>query len=194
LYARKAKTLLLLFYQEGTMNTRQNVSPDAIKARLRELGYADAQVRTMSLDILGASKVLDAGESIEYAVQGKLGKTSGLLVATDRRVFFVNQGLIKTQAESFLYTKISSVQYKTGLLRSSIALIVDARTLIIDHVLNDFAVKMADYLRERIERKDEPRAALPDAVSQLERLAKLKEQGVLTDEEFQAQKKKILNM
>jgi hypothetical protein len=33
-----------------------------------------------------------------------------------------------------------------------------------------------------------------DTVAQLERLAKLKEQGILTDEEFTAQKAKILGM
>ena len=32
-----------------------------------------------------------------------------------------------------------------------------------------------------------------DFISKLERLAKLKEQGILTEEEFQAQKMKILN-
>ena len=32
----------------------------------------------------------------------------------------------------------------------------------------------------------------PDMVEQLERLAKLKEQGILTDEEFAAQKQKLL--
>ena len=35
-------------------------------------------------------------------------------------------------------------------------------------------------------------AAEPDMVEQLERLAKLKEQGILTDEEFAAQKQKLL--
>lgn len=37
-----------------------------------------------------------------------------------------------------------------------------------------------------------PAAAQPDMVEQLERLAKLKEQGILTDEEFAAQKQKLL--
>ncbi len=35
---------------------------------------------------------------------------------------------------------------------------------------------------------------LDDPVSQLERLARLREQGILTEEEFAAQKKKILGM
>ncbi len=37
-----------------------------------------------------------------------------------------------------------------------------------------------------------PAPAAPDPVSQLERLAALKQQGILTDEEFSAQKAKIL--
>ncbi len=39
-----------------------------------------------------------------------------------------------------------------------------------------------------------PAAATPDPVSQLERLAALKQQGILTDEEFAAQKAKILGI
>jgi len=43
-----------------------------------------------------------------------------------------------------------------------------------------------------------PQQAAPptqdDTISQLERLGKLHEQGILTDEEFAAQKKKILGM
>jgi hypothetical protein len=49
---------------------------------------------------------------------------------------------------------------------------------------------------------DEPQAAPPtaaapaepDMASQLQELAKLKEQGILTDEEFQAKKKQILDL
>jgi hypothetical protein len=48
---------------------------------------------------------------------------------------------------------------------------------------------------------DEPQAAPPpaapaepDMASQLQELAKLKEQGILTEEEFQAKKKQILDI
>ncbi|HUW02667.1 MAG TPA: SHOCT domain-containing protein [Acidimicrobiales bacterium] len=39
-----------------------------------------------------------------------------------------------------------------------------------------------------------PAAAGGDSIEQLERLAKLKEQGILTDEEFSAEKAKILGL
>jgi Short C-terminal domain len=39
-----------------------------------------------------------------------------------------------------------------------------------------------------------PAAPAPDPIDQLTKLAKLKEQGVLTEEEFAAQKAKILGM
>lgn len=38
----------------------------------------------------------------------------------------------------------------------------------------------------------QPAAAAPDPIEQLTRLAELKDQGILTDAEFQAQKAKIL--
>jgi hypothetical protein len=39
-----------------------------------------------------------------------------------------------------------------------------------------------------------PPAAEPDPIEQLKQLAELKDQGILTEEEFAAQKAKILNM
>jgi hypothetical protein len=39
-----------------------------------------------------------------------------------------------------------------------------------------------------------PAAAAPDPIAQLKQLAELKQQGILTDEEFAAQKARILGM
>ena len=52
------------------------------------------------------------------------------------------------------------------------------------------------YEQEQYEQQYEQPPAAPeeDVVSQLERLAALKEQGILTDEEFAAQKAKLLGM
>ena len=43
-------------------------------------------------------------------------------------------------------------------------------------------------------RRRRPAAPAPDPIAQLKELAALKDQGILTEEEFSAQKAKILNM
>lgn len=120
-----------------------------IQRRLSELGWTALQVKGSALDILGASKALDDGEQIEQVISCRLGKLKGLLFATDRRLVFVNQGLIKSQSESFRYDKISSVQYETGLLSATLAMIVDGRTLRAENVAKDQGPTFADHVRRR---------------------------------------------
>lgn len=168
-----------------------------IKARLQELGWTAQEANMSSLDAFGASEVLESGEPIEQAVQGKIGKAKGLLLATDRRLLFVNRGIIKTQSESYRYDKISSVQYQTGFLSTTIAMLIDGRALKVESTLNTRGPAFADHVRQRVERGAQPAAAPAaapiDIVGQLERLANLKAKGILTDEEFQAQKQKLLS-
>jgi len=172
------------------------MTPDEVKRRLQEVGWTAQQTQMASLDALGASKVLEMGEAIERAVQGKINKVKGLLLATDRRLVFVNQGLIKTQSESFRYDRISSVQYESGFMHTTISLLIDSRTLKIEGIINAAGASFADYVRQRVDQRTQPApAAAPvDVAGQLERLADLRERGILSDEEFQAQKRKLLDL
>lgn len=167
-----------------------------VSARLQELGWTVLQTKGSALDILGASEVLEADEVIEHAIQGTIDKAKGLLLATNRRLVFVNRGIFKTQSESFRYDKISSVQYQAGFLSTTIALLIDARTLKIDNVLKPQGASFADYVRQRVDQGSASAsagaAAPPDLVSQLERLADLRTKGILTEAEFQEQKQKLL--
>lgn len=168
----------------------------AIKARLKELGWAGHQVNGVVGDIVGAAKLLEADETIEQAVSGSLNKSKGLFLATNKRIVFVNQGFTKLQTESFRYDKISSVQYDRGFLNAAVALNIAGQTVRIDGIPNAFGTTFSEYIRQRIEAPTA--AAAPaaggDVVSQLERLAELRAKGVLTDEEFQAQKQKLLSL
>ncbi|MHB1651374.1 MAG: SHOCT domain-containing protein [Desulfitobacteriaceae bacterium] len=52
-----------------------------------------------------------------------------------------------------------------------------------------------EYMQEHtIANHDQPAQPIVDKISQLERLAELKAKGILSDEEFQAQKEKILSL
>jgi len=171
------------------------VNDKEVKQRLQEIGWTAQQAQMASLDVLGASKVIEPGEIIEQAIQGKIDKTKGLLIATDRRLVFVNQGIIKTQSESFRYDKISSVQYETGFLHTTITMLIDSRKLKVEGVINAAGATFATYVRQRVDQGVQPApvaAASADVVGQLERLADLRTKGILTDEEFQTQKRKLL--
>jgi hypothetical protein len=86
--------------------------------------------------------------------------------------------------------------------RAKITIFAPGNKAEIKHVHKEQVRAFCDYVRARIsgatQHASAPQAppatgGQTDVVSQLERLAKLKEQGILTDEEFQAQKQKILS-
>jgi hypothetical protein len=101
--------------------------------------------------------------------------------------------------EDFPYDKISSIQYQTGWTGGTITIFASGNKVEIKNVLKDQCKSFADSVRARISPTTEsvqapspPQQREPDLVDQLERLGKLKEQGILTEEEFTAQKAKIL--
>lgn len=128
------------------------------------------------------------------------------MVATNKRLIFVDKGMFfGLKVEDFPYDKISSIQYETGLLMGKIIIFTSGNKAIIDHVEKSKVRTFGDWVRARISSPKENVLVHPvsqtqpipgnssDPLEKLERLARLKEQGVLTDEEFQKQKQQILS-
>lgn len=147
--------------------------------------------------------ILWEDEALEKIVQGFYSKGVGILVATNKRLIFVDKGLLwGLKVEDFPYDKISSIQYDTGILSGEIIIFTSGNKAKIEQIEKKQCRDFCDYVRARISSIKE-HASLPkeqiaatvssdDFISKLERLAKLKEQGILTDEEFLTQKNKIL--
>lgn len=143
-------------------------------------------------------------ENVENIIQGTYNNGNGILVATNRRLVFVDKGLLfGLKVEDFPYDKISSIQYETGILMGKLTIFTSGNKAIIDNVIKIKVRVFGDFVRAKIsapkEKTIQPSnivvAQQPiDIADQLERLAKLKEQGILSDEEFIQQKKKILGV
>jgi hypothetical protein len=150
--------------------------------------------------------ILWEDERVEKLVQGSYNSGMGVLVATNKRLVFVDKGIGKLKVEDFPYDKLTSIQYETGWTMGSITMFASGNKAEIKNVAKDQCKNFADYVRARItavsEHASAPQVSEPasasmsnggsDIVDRLERLAKLKEQGMLTDDEFEAQKQKIL--
>ena len=106
--------------------------------------------------------------------------------------------------KDFQLEKISSIQYQSGMMFGKIIIYASGNKATIQNVQKDAARGFCDNLRALISRREERlarRSVVPngpqnpapaDTIEKLERLAALKEKGVLSDEEFQEQKKQIL--
>lgn len=144
--------------------------------------------------------ILMAGEEIEKIDSGMLkngtGFTgNGLLVATNSRLIFIDKPTIGfgIKMEDFPYDKISSVSVETGFLKGELKLICSGNTATINLVMG--AKIFSEFIRQKTSEKPQTitqQIAEPDILGQIEKLAELKNKGILTEEEFTSKKSELL--
>lgn len=151
-------------------------------------------------EIKALPDILWEDEKLEKMVQGYYEKGSGILAATNKRLVFVDRGMIYgIRVEDFPYDKISSIQYETGMLGAKIMIFTSGNKAEIKHVRNAVAKNFGDYVRARISKVQEhasnpKQEAGDDVTTQLEKFASLKDKGIISDDEFNAKKKQILGL
>ena len=146
--------------------------------------------------------ILWEDEVVECLVQGMYGNGMGILCSTNTRLVFVDKGMLYgLKVEDFPYDKITSIQYETGMLMGKITIFASGNKADIDHIDKKQARDFGEYVRARVTASVDsaapqapaaPGVDMNQKLDALERLAKLKEAGVLTDEELQAEKAKIM--
>lgn len=141
--------------------------------------------------------ILSIDEKIVYLVEGRNKTTQHhiILVATDRRLMFVDKEFMYgLTVEDYSYTKISSIQYETAVMLASIDIQVSDDLVEIDGVGKYEAKLFCEKVRDFMSRSEEyfPKAE-PTVLDQLEQLGRLKANGILNEEEFNEQKKNLLN-
>ena len=159
-----------------------------------------------SKEIKELPDILWENESVENLISGTYNNGNGILVATNCRLIFVDKGLIfGLKVEDFPLDKITSIQYSTGILLGKLTIFASGNKAIIENVDKVQVRLFGDFVRNKISTKSSEEPVKKDfsvnenvqnqddIVSKLERLAKLKAQGILTEEEFIQQKQKILS-
>ena len=143
-------------------------------------------------------------ETVEKLVQGVLvqgvyqKKKGGILVATNKRLLFVDKTLLfGLSVEYFPYNKINPIQCQPGWFSAKIIIFSSGNRAEILIMEKKHAQPFCDYVRARTTSVSEHASNKnsnnsTDKISLLEKLAKLKENGILTDEEFKQEKEKIL--
>lgn len=170
---------------------------DEIKLRIKGLGGFESFLGRREIKEL--PNILWQDENVENVIQGIYNNGNGILVATNKRLIFVDKGILfGLRVEDFPYDKITNIQYETGLLFGKLAIYTASNKSIIEQVTKSHVRSFGDWVRARISspkenqlNKETPNGF--DPIEKLERLAKLKEQGILTDEEFNQQKQQILS-
>lgn len=144
------------------------------------------------------------GETVDFVASGTYGNGNGLITLTNRRLMFLKDGWTSAKLEDFPVSKISSVQWSTGLALGKLQVFVSGNKAEITNVAKPAGKAISEALRARISDVPQatPAAAPPppapmpdhgDMIAKLRELGELREAGILDDAEFAAAKAKLLS-
>lgn len=147
-------------------------------------------------------ELLLEGEQVLTFSSGIMDNNTWLIALTDKRIIFINKGLIFGVKHAIInLDKINGIEGSTGLLFGQITIndgaVVRKITNVWKKTVKYFVSKTLEAIDNLNKQKNEPAPAQTQAVdvaTQLEKLAALKEKGILTEEEFAAQKAKLLGL
>jgi hypothetical protein len=142
---------------------------------------------------------LHESESVERMTTGQYGNGRGLVVLTDQRLFFVKDGVMSQKTEDFPMSKVTSIQWSSGMLQGNIVVFASGNKAEIKAVDKVDGKEIVDLIRARL--SDQPHAtatstpapAADDPMEQLRKLGDLRTAGVLSEEEFSVKKAEILS-
>lgn len=143
-------------------------------------------------------QVLADGEQVIAFTSGLMDGDTWLITLTDRRIIFLDKGMIYgLKQTSINLDKVNAISGQTGLFFGSIKVEDGAKERHITNVWKKTVARFTNLARDAIEARQRPRAAAPmtqtdDLASKLERLARLVEKGILSKDEFEGQKAKLL--
>lgn len=172
-------------------------SIEIIKQELSNIGFTPGMFVMKEVNELPL--VLREDEKIYAAAQGVYDGNTWLVICTSTRFLFLDKGMLFGLKQIEIpMDKVSSIQFSTGLLMGSIVISHHGQSKI-DNIAKEQVKRFAEQSNLAIESyKNNSKitsvaASAPlSMIEQLEKLSQLKEKGILTEEEFTQEKKKIL--
>ena len=155
--------------------------------------------------------LLEDDETLECLVGGKFGPDlgrshiardkslhSGVGVATDRRVIFLDAGFLSTEVAELPYSSIETISYSTGMAMGGLKISARGSTSLQMEMVKPMgqAKVFADAVRKHLNTGQAAGTTVvqtASAMDELEKAAALYERGLLTQEEFAAKKAQLLN-
>lgn len=146
---------------------------------------------------------LESGEEIitgikgayETKIMGQESARRGMLLATNKRIIFYAKKLTGFDLEVFPYSNVSSIEMSKGIMGHKITFFASGNKATVKWIQDKDVQKFVSEVKNRIGKKEEVKAVPEVAVdipTQIKKLAELKDQGILTEEEFETKKKELL--
>ena len=156
----------------------------------------------LSKEVKSLPEVLREGETVKGLTSGFMDGNTWLIVCTERRIIFLDKGMLYgLKQKDTPLEKITSIEHKIGMIFGKITIRDAATEITIDNLQKAAVAPFLETVNSAIEAlKNSTNAPPPagnepvDVASQLGKLTDLRDKGVLTEEEFQGQKKKLLSL
>ncbi len=165
---------------------------EQIKAQIAALGK-DVDTFGTKKEIRYLPQILQDSEEIKGLTSGLLNGNTWLIVCTTKRIIFLDKGMLwgLKQIETPL-DKINSVECSTGIMFGEVAIWDGSSRVLIKNVYKKSVKPFVNAINTEIDKLRRSNDSKVDTADQISKLAELKKQGILTEEEFQSQKRKLL--
>lgn len=183
----------------------KTASKDQLKAEMKRLAgvVSDTPFGTKK-EFFHLPEILNSGERPVAIASGMMDGNTWLITLTNKRVIFLDKGMIfGVKQVDINLNNIVSVGGKTGLMFGEIMISTSGQNYTIKNVMKGSVIPFTNLVNETKNSLNAPASqqqeptkdtqSFDDQMAKIERLAKMKEEGTLTEEEFQQQKKFILN-
>lgn len=144
----------------------------------------------------GEEMVAAVGGMAEVNRGGSKTRRRGTLFVTDRRVGVLSKKIGGHDLTDFAFELLTSVEHKKGLMYGEITLLASGSSIRFHQIDKDQVEPMAKLLRDAVVSahgaRHAPAPAPTTAADEIAKLGALKAQGLLTDEEFAAEKARLL--
>lgn len=172
-------------------------SEQYVRQRIAQMGLVNSFGTKKEISEL--PKILADNEHLLYITSGFLDGNTWLISCTDKRIIFLDKGMVfGLKQKEIPIEKINSIEHKKGLMFGEITIWDGASKIFIKNISKigvDTMIKCINGALDAIKSNHMPirNNNSNDVASQLEKLFNLKVNGVLTEEEFQRQKQRVLN-
>jgi len=157
--------------------------------------YIGQRVKLTNVDY-AKSTVFEPGEKLVCAIHGNVDKTkTGILFVTDKRVIFHYRGVLSGyKCLIFPYDQITAVNCISRFIIDKLELRVGSYDILLDSVPKgdgSVAAQIILDMRNYVSRSNAQPSQV-DIADQIEKLGKLREKGLITEEDFVRKKDELL--
>lgn len=168
-----------------------------------KLEYINKRIKEMNIGVTVAvrkeikelAKVLQEGEKLLYAMPGVSLKESWLIACTDKRILLLNKELFSLKQKEIPLNRITSIEQSSGMVFGKIVISDGPSKIGIENLAKLNIPILVETINNAVSdfNNSGTQTSSTDMAKQLQDLASLRDQEILTEEEFKQQKTKLLN-